>query len=565
VIFDRSAGLLDSITLLLRDPQISLLLARCCVLPTVTHLLRSALPGEVAPFCRPFDSAMLRCFERVVQLADPLPAVAAAILQLRLRHGGFGFTRTDTTRPIAFMSGALGALDALCDIDATWQAAVEGFVAGMPEGDGPLAPGESIYSLALRTTHAQVLTLIPPVRRATAGYQDGLVPNLAAGAHLQRRLGREHAAHQRDVMADALLLWSRPGPGRSVAQAEEARWRLEGWEAARSRAASSYLAVMPDARIIADEIEGVEGGFFAMDAPLFRITVCIHLRLPFALVPTAPPLMCPCPVLYAGDGEPPAPHALDPFLSVASSCMGSFGVAATSATARHNLWARDWLTFLRAMGVMHAAEPRGLDAGCRRPDALVVEPGEAALRLCDVAIACPVSPCRRRDGFPGGVGGAVAMAEQGKVAIYARSPGWAAVRPLPVTVPLVGSTLGRIGPAAWRFFDRVYRSAVADRLVLNRQHLPQHMLREYWQRRLSVGLRQCVAVVIYRRLQAARAGVGGLPEQPGYFRGSSLSAVRRMPAIAEALSRDSCASGAEMECAADDGDFVVGTGFLAPG
>ena len=565
--FGSSAGLLTSLTLLLQDPQCVLLLARCCVLPQVTHFLRTCLPMDVWPLCAPFDGAMLRLLERAAHLRAPLPPDAAAVVQLPLRHGGFGFTPTATVCPAAFMAGSLFALDALCAVDRRWQEAVQAFMAGVTAPAAPVAVGASRLPEALRVGHAGVLALLPPASRADVGYPDDLALDLASTAHLQRRIMRAHALRQRDAVRSGLTVACQApadGPGAGdAADADRralARQRLEAWEAAASRGGTDYLAVMPDIHVAdAEELARPSGGHFALAAVEFRVTICLHLGLPCPLVPVMPPLVCPCSRLHGGQGEPPVPHDIDPLLRVLSSCTGRYGAAATSGTWRHNQWARVWVQFLAAMGVVQAAEPRGLDVGCRRPDILVTMPGQPALRLCDIAITSPISPGRVRMGFPGGVGGAVRSMERTKELLYrgpaAAPSAWRAVLPQPVTVPLVGSTLGRIGVQAWAFFDAVFRTAQAGGLMQGCDSLPQHLRRVYWQRRLSVSLRREVASVVHRRIAAAQAGGAG-PGLPAYLRGCPLAAARRLPRPGE-LSGAARAAACRTDCA----EGVFGMGF----
>ena len=525
--FDHAAGLLNRISLLLRNPQVMLLLSRMCVLPMVTHLLRTSLPREVADCCGPFDDAARGAIADMVGI-PPLDPISERIVALPMRagYGGFGWRRSTTTRPFAFVASVFSSLNALCDVDVQWQREVEGFMdtlaAGVPRGAEPTLAG------SLASCHEEVLAILPDAQRVAAGYQDELEANLDAAPQLQRRLTRGYDTTQRDGL-DADLLRLVHDPGSTVQGRADARWRYEAWMAARSRGATAYLLVLPDVRVSADEVEEAGGGgYFALSPMEFRISVCMHLGIALPGVPDQ--LECPCHRLYQGQREPPPVHMLDPRMSGLASCCGRFGWPGTSHTHRHNQWARDWLDFLDAMGVVGVAEPDGLDDDCRRPDMLVYEAGEPALRLLDVAIVCPVSEGRRADRYPGGVGGAVARRERDKIAVYRRSAGWAAVQPTPVTVPLVGSTLGRVGAAAWAFFGRTFRHARADRAALNRQHLDQHKLKEYWRRRIAVGLRRWVARTVHRRLQAAMLGGRGY-SRPPHMRGSAVAADARLPAV----------------------------------
>ena len=314
--------------MLLTDPQIMLLLMRCCVLPTVTHLLRTCLPTEVEPFCRPFDEGMLRALTRAIHLPAQLPAGVAAVVQLPLRHGGFGFTPTAAVRPAAFIAGTLFALDALSDVDAGWRVAVEAFVEGLvapAEPVEPLSQGAPRLAAAMLSSHADVLRLMPLERREVAGYHDELTDNLSATAGLQRRLMRAHATHRRDGVRSDLEMAGIAGFAPADALA---RQRQEAWEAAASRGGTDYLAVMPDVHVAGDTEEETRqtGGHFALDAAQFRLTVCLHLGLPCPQVPVSPPLICPCAANYGGARDPPPPpHPIDIWLRVLSACTGSYG------------------------------------------------------------------------------------------------------------------------------------------------------------------------------------------------------------------------------------------------
>ena len=178
------------------------------------------------PLCAPFDGAMLRLLERAAHLRAPLPPDTAAVVQLPLRHGGFGFTPTATVCPAAFMAGSLFALDALCAVDRRCQEAVQAFMAGVTAPAAPVAVGASRLPEALRVGHAGVLALLPPASRADVGYPDVLALDLASTAHLQRRIMRAHALRQRDAVRSGLTdACQAPADGRD---AEDAATRTAG-------------------------------------------------------------------------------------------------------------------------------------------------------------------------------------------------------------------------------------------------------------------------------------------------------------------------------------------------
>ena len=152
-----------------------LLLARCCVLPQVTHFLRTCLPMDVWPLCAPFDGAMLRLLERAAHLRAPLPPDAAAVVQLSLRPGGVGGGRC---RRVS--AGGLALPGGVQDGAGHVEGRVRG-VAQVEAGDRAKA-ARSVLSVRF---HCSVVA-VPPAARARRGWTSywrgaGQAPTLGGG------------------------------------------------------------------------------------------------------------------------------------------------------------------------------------------------------------------------------------------------------------------------------------------------------------------------------------------------------------------------------------------------
>ena len=102
----------------------------------------------------------------------------------------------------------------------------------------------------------------------------------------------------------------------AVAEARRARRMQHVWWAAQQRAATDYLAVLPDR---------VRGGFLSFPPVLFRVTVAIHLGLPLASLQASEPLLCSCPSRC---------RVLDALMDAPLTCVQ----ARPSSTERHEMW-----------------------------------------------------------------------------------------------------------------------------------------------------------------------------------------------------------------------------------
>ena len=181
---------------------------------------------------------------------------------------------------------------------------------------------------------------------------------------------------------------------------------------------------------------------------------------------------------------------------------------------------RAWGAFLAAHRLPLCTEPRSLlqGTGLRCYDHFTRSVAGRLLGL-DVNIRHPTSLRSSSFSTPAA---RLARWEREKRRLYAASA-WPDEHEVPFCVPLVASTFGHIGTAAWAFFDGVVRSHVATRAVLcdslRSQHLHAGQHAALWQRRLSVQLRIAIGTQVMGRVHGA-----GLPLQ--------VSAARRAGAAA---------------------------------
>ena len=260
--------------------------------------------------------------------------------------------------------------------------------------------------------------------------------------------------------------------------------RLFAWSAARSWGATDYLAVLPDSVDYR--------GWTSLSPPAMRVTVALHLGLQYAPVVRGEVQLCGC-AQRCG--------VLDGLLDRTLSCA-RLGHSYTHSQ-RHDCWSRSWGAFLAAHRMPLATEPRralqGTDCTCY--DHLTRSAAGRLLGL-DVAVHHPTrpgemsfsTPQRRLEGW-----------EARKRRVYAASL-WAQQPEVPDCIPLIGTTLGQVGPAAQRFFAAVVRQHVAGASLvaeLGFQHLHGAQHTVFWRRRICVQLRIAVATQVMARVHAA--------------------------------------------------------------
>ena len=266
----------------------------------------------------------------------------------------------------------------------------------------------------------------------------------------------------------------------------------------QQRAVTDYLAVYPDSLDYA--------GFFAMGPAEFRLTVALHLGAPYGASRSdgqpRPLAGCRCAV--------PCRQLVDGRMDALLTCT----TAPPTALRRHDCWvAGAWAPFCAAYGLTHDVDV-GSASGLRRelraqgrptPDVCAFVPTLQQWVWADAVIAHPCPTSRHAFGEPSTW---ARRQEELKRRWYR-----ARRRPRdPPLYPLLGSTLGVLGRAAWCFFDAVVRgqshsaAAGSSLAFLDLRPDQQSLL---WRRRVSVFLRRSVASAVLDRLSSAvRAAAG---------------------------------------------------------
>ena len=276
----------------------------------------------------------------------------------------------------------------------------------------------------------------------------------------------------------------------------QARWRQHSWGHASSWGGTDYLVAVPDS---------VDGrGFLTMTPPVFRITVALHLCVPYHRL-LGRDVACPCRDRCA---------ALDPYLHVALSCQGA-GHGPGGAAARHDAWSAVWRAFLDAMGfrMRHGRDLErwwpARDPPAKCPDHYGRGPDGTRWVALDERIS-HIAGGAARDAF-GSAAAELRRIERAKRREYAGwSPDFLPERPR--LVPLAASALGALAPSARRFFEASVRSFTSRRPASPGASASRGEVAALWRRRICTFLRVVVASAVHLRVEAAicpRSGSGG--------------------------------------------------------
>ena len=287
-----------------------------------------------------------------------------------------------------------------------------------------------------------------------------------------------------------------------------------------------------------------------------RITVAIHLGLPYAPLAHGAGRRCPC---RASCGW------LDSVLDRVLTCGGRGHVFTHGQ--RHAVWVTVWNLFFVAHGMRTAVEPRrAIQRAAPRCVVYDHMARDARGRLLGMDVTIRHSCPPRLTAF-GSHAAFLRASAAHKRGIYRRSA-WSAQPEVPVCIPLVASAFACVGAEAVDLFQQVVREAARSDAVmgdaLRYQHLNRGQQVAYWRRRICIGLRMAVASQALARVHSAEIQMG----EPSAASAAQSWAHVRASMLASRAAEDRPAAGA----ATSDGvggayfgaqpqDGVLGSGF----
>lgn len=123
------------------DPQCANLLLRNAGLPRMGFLLRGVPSDDLLPFARQFDDTVLGLFREIAHL--PNDELTNAMIQVHLRHGGFGFAKQAPLAAGANLASLLLTLPILCKFFSGLEELVDEYKQERDSGVVPDEPADT--------------------------------------------------------------------------------------------------------------------------------------------------------------------------------------------------------------------------------------------------------------------------------------------------------------------------------------------------------------------------------------------------------------------------------------